>query len=234
MGIGAGLLGLASSVRFEDLHVLTREEIARFGLDRREFVEAPWKFESNGLRRMHKIAGSRRDILPDATIAHRLLRREPVCGRISKASVAERKLRVGVNGRSRCQAALLHPSAAKSIWLRALGLGDGTARAATLLDRPQAELTEIMDGAFRKPSKSPDGWAGALENLLASCPPAKHPAIPTARRGKLLRNKMVARSRGFVLFQGKILLVWAIGPQRTYYLARRPFTTQPLSLHAPA
>jgi hypothetical protein len=56
MGIGAGLLGLASSVRFEDLHVLTREEIARFGLDRREFVEAPWKFESNGLRRMHKIA----------------------------------------------------------------------------------------------------------------------------------------------------------------------------------
>jgi len=26
MGIGAGLLGLASSVRFEDLHVLTREE----------------------------------------------------------------------------------------------------------------------------------------------------------------------------------------------------------------
>ncbi len=32
MGIDAGLLGLTKTVKFEDIHVLTRDEIARFGL----------------------------------------------------------------------------------------------------------------------------------------------------------------------------------------------------------
>jgi hypothetical protein len=50
------LLGLAKTINFEDMHFLTREEIARFGLDRREFVETPWNFESNGRSMIHKLA----------------------------------------------------------------------------------------------------------------------------------------------------------------------------------
>jgi hypothetical protein len=56
VGIEAGLLGLAKTIRFEDMHFLTREEIARFGLDRRDFVETPWILESRGRGVIHKTA----------------------------------------------------------------------------------------------------------------------------------------------------------------------------------
>jgi hypothetical protein len=49
MGAEGALLDLARNVKFESLHVLTREEIAAFGIDRRDFVETPWSFE-NGAR----------------------------------------------------------------------------------------------------------------------------------------------------------------------------------------
>ena len=51
MGADPGLVTLARTVKFEDMHILTREEIARFGIDRRELAETPWKFE-NGARSM--------------------------------------------------------------------------------------------------------------------------------------------------------------------------------------
>src|ERR1700730_15245283 len=42
MGGQRGLLELATAVPFEGMHILTREEIVRFGIDRRENVETPW------------------------------------------------------------------------------------------------------------------------------------------------------------------------------------------------
>ena len=42
----AGLLVLASTIRFEDVHVLTRQEIVRFGIDRRELAETRWALEN--------------------------------------------------------------------------------------------------------------------------------------------------------------------------------------------
>lgn len=45
MGAEPGLLTVARSVKFEDIHVLTRDEIAAFGIDRRSKVETPWTFE---------------------------------------------------------------------------------------------------------------------------------------------------------------------------------------------
>jgi len=44
MGAESALLDLAKTVKFESMHILTREEIARFGIDRRVFVETPWTF----------------------------------------------------------------------------------------------------------------------------------------------------------------------------------------------
>jgi hypothetical protein len=59
MGIEGELLDVAKHTKFEDMHVLTRDEIFRFGIDRREFVETPWAFENLGRALIRKSAISR-------------------------------------------------------------------------------------------------------------------------------------------------------------------------------
>jgi hypothetical protein len=59
MGIEGELLDVAKTVKYEDMHVLTRDEIFRFGIDRREFVETPWAFENLGRALIRKSAVSR-------------------------------------------------------------------------------------------------------------------------------------------------------------------------------
>ena len=60
MGADVGLLDLARTIKFEDMHVLTREEIARFGIDRREVVETPWIFESSSRSMVRKTVTQRK------------------------------------------------------------------------------------------------------------------------------------------------------------------------------
>ena len=45
MGIGPALIEAAAATPFESIRLLTRDEIARFGIDRREFLESPWTME---------------------------------------------------------------------------------------------------------------------------------------------------------------------------------------------
>jgi hypothetical protein len=45
MGIGRGLIDAAAATPFETIRLLTRDEIAQFGIDRREFLEGPWMME---------------------------------------------------------------------------------------------------------------------------------------------------------------------------------------------
>jgi hypothetical protein len=61
MGADRGLLDLAKTVKYESMHILTREEIIRFGIDRREFVETPWTFENNGRSMIRKFAVQKND-----------------------------------------------------------------------------------------------------------------------------------------------------------------------------
>jgi len=61
MGIDGELLDVARRIRFEDMHVLTRDQIFRFGIDRREFVETPWMFENLGRPLIRKSALARAD-----------------------------------------------------------------------------------------------------------------------------------------------------------------------------
>jgi hypothetical protein len=61
MGAEPGLLVLASGIRFEDMHVLTRDEIARFGIDRRELVETSWSFENIGRATVRKVVAQKSD-----------------------------------------------------------------------------------------------------------------------------------------------------------------------------
>jgi hypothetical protein len=60
MGIDRGLLDLAETVKFESRHVLTRDEIVRFGIDRRNFVETAWRFDGVNRSRVSKFAIARK------------------------------------------------------------------------------------------------------------------------------------------------------------------------------
>ncbi len=42
MGVSRALVDLAASIPHEKVHAVTRDEIAKFGIDRREFLESPW------------------------------------------------------------------------------------------------------------------------------------------------------------------------------------------------
>ena len=61
MGIDRGLLALVRMVKFEEMHILTREEIVRFGIDRRELVETPWGFEPGVRSMVHKVVLQRNE-----------------------------------------------------------------------------------------------------------------------------------------------------------------------------
>jgi hypothetical protein len=50
MGIDRSLLDLAKSVKFEQIHALKRDELVRFGIDKRDVVESSWRFAEHGAR----------------------------------------------------------------------------------------------------------------------------------------------------------------------------------------
>jgi len=56
MGINRELDALISTVKFENLHILTRPELYRFGVDGREFVETAWTTESAVRSHLRKVA----------------------------------------------------------------------------------------------------------------------------------------------------------------------------------
>jgi hypothetical protein len=56
MGINHELTDLIRTVKFESLHVLTRTELYRFGIDTRSLSETPWTLEAEGRPFVRKIA----------------------------------------------------------------------------------------------------------------------------------------------------------------------------------
>lgn len=60
MGIDRGLLDLIKTVKFEQMHALKRDELIRFAIDKREFVETSWRYTDSGERsHINKIAQER-------------------------------------------------------------------------------------------------------------------------------------------------------------------------------
>lgn len=196
MGIDAGLLALTKTIKFEDIHVLTRDEIARFGLDRRESVETSWRFESNGLNMLHKIAVVRRA----GETSFRLLQWRLICFNADRFAVDFQRpalVNVGITSVS-----VAHSGAMPVDFFVVLPAGKGSAveqwglrgvirsRLEMLLDHPQIEFIETSigpDGRLvpQTIKLSNEGWAGALETLIASCPPAKgSSALQAIRSGE--------------------------------------------------
>jgi hypothetical protein len=61
MGIKGELTDLIRTVKFESLHVLTRTELYRFGIDTRSFSETPWLLETAARPYARKIALAKQD-----------------------------------------------------------------------------------------------------------------------------------------------------------------------------
>jgi hypothetical protein len=183
MGIDAGLLALTRTVKFEDIHVLTREEIARFGIDRREFVETAWRFEHTAFNMVRKIATVR---APGET-SFRLMQWRVTCFNADRFALDfQRPVRAGA------LVAITHGGASPVYFNGPSLVGSASnfeqwgmrlirSRLDSLVGQPQIEITETAvasDGRMVPQTTilSNEGWAGALESLLATCPPAKEAA----------------------------------------------------------
>ena len=179
MGIDAGLLSLTRTVKFEDIHILTREEIARFGLDRREFVETAWRFESNMRNTVRKIAV----VKGAGETPFRLMQWRVACfdtdlfvldfqRPIPAAGLAS--VSIAHSGASPVQ--FNGPAKGSSVEQWSMRLI--RSRLDALVNHPQIEIIETSvaaDGRLvpQTTKLSNEGWAGAIETLVAGCPLSK-------------------------------------------------------------
>jgi hypothetical protein len=177
MGIDAGLIALTRTVKFEDIHVLTRDEIARFGVDRREFVETPWRFERNALNTVRKIVVAK---VPGEA-SFRLLQWRVTCYNSDNFSLDfQRPTRAGA------LVAISQNGSSPVYFSGPLVVGHGSnveqwgmrlirSRLDALVDHHQIDIVEASLGSDGRSipqttKLSNEGWSGAIETLVATCP----------------------------------------------------------------
>jgi hypothetical protein len=179
MGARIGLLELARTVPFEGMHILTREEIVRFGIDRRDIVDTPWTFENNGRSMVRKFAIDK----GAADNSYRLLQWRLVCFNAERfeldfqrpAGVYANLATVSISdGGTRY---FSYPPA-RSQAFEAWGLRLNWESVQALADQLDFEFTETSFGLDGKRVAHPErfsteGLTGALASLLATCPPRK-------------------------------------------------------------
>jgi hypothetical protein len=185
MGGDLGLLRLADTVKNEDLHVLTRDEIARFGIDRREHVETPWLFEAGSRSMVQKIVAERND----TDKSFRLIAWRMTCYDLDRFGLEFRRpvmpASLSPSVRVSLGTANSLPLAASPLKAQGFEFWGTQFRKATLLalsGAPNFDFTEAvqgLDGAgpTRTSRLSNEGLAAALDRLLATCEPAKASAV---------------------------------------------------------
>jgi hypothetical protein len=180
MGINAGLIALTRTIKFEDIHILTRDEIARFGIDRRELVETPWRFEHNVLNSVRKVVVEK----TPGEASFRLLQWRVTCYNTDNFSLDfQRPARAGAlvsisrNGSSPVYfsgpLAVGHGSNIEQWGMRLI-----RSRLDALVDHDQVEIIEASLGSDGRTiphatKLSNEGWPTALESLVAGCPLSK-------------------------------------------------------------
>jgi hypothetical protein len=197
MGAEPGLMILAGTIKYEDMHVLTREEIYRFGIDRREFAETPWTFENVGRGVVYKTAIQKNGERSFASSQLRLLcfnteqfelgfQRQAVANAlfptISISNVGPKPL-------------YLAPAPTKPAGVDLWGVRMSKVSVQALAELPQFDFTETSQGTdgrrlAHSAKFSGEGLARALDSLLATCPAPK-PAVPVQTVGT--RNSAVAQ-----------------------------------------
>jgi hypothetical protein len=188
MGIEGGLLDVARRIRFEDMHVLTRDEIFRFGIDRREFVETPWAYENLGRPLIRKSAIARTG---DGK-SWRALQWRLFCLNPEQFQLEYHRQTVAVSA-TVLPVISISSGAAKPLtfafppvkltgseaWQLRLSRSSALAMAAL----PELDLTETanaLDGRRSSHAEklSGEGLAQSLDSLVAVCPAAKPQTAP--------------------------------------------------------
>ena len=179
MGGDTGLLKLVSTVKFEEVHVLTRDEIIRFGFDRRVQVETPWQFENGARSLAGKVATQKVDGEP----AYRLLQWRLICLSTEQFELdVQRPTTKSVFPTVAIRSAAAVPLYFTPIPIKTPGSefwGARLTRAAVdeLASQPQFEFIEasqIADGRHAVNTVwSTEGLSQAVDTLLSTCPPPK-------------------------------------------------------------
>jgi hypothetical protein len=178
MGAEPALLVIASTTRFEDMHILTREEIVRFGIDRREFVETPWTFENNGRSMVRKTVVQKNDADKSFLMSQWRLycfntgQFELAYQRQAVANSLFPAVSISDGGPKRLY---LSPASSKPSGFDLWGLRMTRISVQTLAALPQLDFTETSqatDGRRLAHSVkfSGEGLASALDSLLVTCP----------------------------------------------------------------
>ncbi len=187
MGADPGLLRVAHATRFESMHVLTREEIVRFGIDRRQFVETPWQFENGRRNLVSKTAVQRNE----TSGSYELSQLGIFCANADQfevhllrpAAAAESSMKISIAGEAGKPLTFISPPIRTS-GVDAWGLRLSKAQVQALAARPDIELSEASVGSEgRRVSQSTrlsvEGFPAALATLLSTCPvPRRNEAIP--------------------------------------------------------
>jgi hypothetical protein len=185
MGIEGELLDVAKHTKFEDMHVLTRDEIFRFGIDRREFVETPWAFENLGRALIRKSAISRGENGKTwRTLQWRLfcLNAEQFQLDFQRQVITPPTFAaISISSGSAKPFVFSFPPA-KPAGYEVWGLRMPKSSAQAIADLPQIDLTETanaLDGRrLAHPEKlSTEGLASALASLQGTCPLPKDPPL---------------------------------------------------------
>jgi hypothetical protein len=180
MGAGTALLDLVRTVKFEEMHILTREEIVRFGIDSREFVETPWTFEPGTRSMVHKVALQRREGEKSfRTIQWRVIcfdseRFELDFQRPATPSPASSSVSVSGGG---APLYLFH-SRTKTWELELWGARVERTSVQALSELPQTDFIETLTSAdghknLLTQKLSNEGLAKGMNKLLATCPAPK-------------------------------------------------------------
>jgi hypothetical protein len=185
VGADTALLDLARSVKFENIHILTREEIARFGIDRRDFVETPWSLDNSGHNALLKIA-----VLLDADAkSFRMAEWRVFCFdrnffemdfvRPAPASASFSLISASLGAKPLYFGIPPAKAAGFEVWRARMT----NAQVQLLADQSEMKFTEtsLASDGHRVPQTeqlSGDGFAVALESLLTTCPLPKAPTLP--------------------------------------------------------
>jgi hypothetical protein len=177
----AALLALARTVKFEDMHVLTREEIVRFGIDRREFADTPWIFEPGAHSMVRKLAMQRKA----GEASFHMMQWRVVCfdsdrfeldfQRPMSANAAFAAISLANGGEK--PLGFTYPPR-RGAGIEQWGLRLDKASLQPLFELPLAEFTETSltsDGRQlpHKEKLTSDGLARSVDALVGTCPAAK-------------------------------------------------------------
>jgi hypothetical protein len=179
LGADSGLLTVARSVPFEGMRILSREEIVRFALDRRERVESPWMFESASRGIAYKTVLTRKD--GEATF--RTTRFQMICfdqdrfeldvERNAAPAVGSGTLSMAVGDLRLNFLAPPRRSGDRESW----GVFLNARQLAALAASPSAELSDAPQNAVRPAAATflvgSEGLQNTLRKLTDGCPPPK-------------------------------------------------------------